>query len=512
MAASNGTADRRIESLIGNVMSMRREFFSRFLDPRRDVYDECGYPKVGEPTYQTYQDLYEREAVPARVVECLPRESWQVTPLVYESEDADVITPFEQAWDALGATLRGRSWYQDEEGSVVWEYLRRADELSGIGQYGVILLGLDDGADLRDEAKPGRKLLFLRVFPESLAQVVQSETDPTNPRFGQPTAYNITFNDPSVQSSGIGVTTATAQVHWTRVVHIADNLGSSEVYGTPRMRPVLNNLLGLQKLYCGSPEMYWRGAFPGISLETHPQLGGDVDVDVSKTRDFMEEYMNGLQRYLLLMGMSAKTLAPTVVDPTPQIDAQITAICIKLGIPKRVFMGSERGELASSQDDQAWNDRLRERQGKYLTPRVVVPFVDRLIGLGVLPEPVGYSVEWPDLTSQSDAEKATVAATRTGALAQYVQGGVENLIPPLDYLTRFLGLTEEEAAAILDNAEGAGLDAEAAETAGVPEEPEPEEEEEPTAAPAVPVAARRVENAAVKYLRFRDGIEGRATA
>ncbi len=289
-----------------------------------------------------------------------------------------------------------------------------------------------------------------------MAQITQFETNVNSPRFGHPTMYLLTFNDPREQHSGTGITTASVNVHWTRVIHVADishQASTSEVFAVPRQRPVLNRLLDLRKLYGGSAEMYWRGAFPGFSLETHPQLGGDVNVDQASLRDMMENWANGLQRYLALMGMSAKSLAPQVVDPTQQIMVQIEAICIKLGVPKRVFMGSERGELASSQDDAAWNDRLRERQNSYITPRMIVPFVDRLIALGVLPEPAdGYCIEWPDLSSQTETEKAQVAGAKVTALAGYISGGVEALLPPQDFLTRVMGFDEEEASAILENA------------------------------------------------------------
>jgi uncharacterized protein len=450
--------ERLLKELLHNVATSRSELWKRLLDPRRDLDAECGYPdsKAAVPA-ATFQELYDREAIACRVVQVLPRESWQVTPEVYEAEDAEEATPFEEAWDNLGRQLRGeQSFYQDESGSPVWECLKRADELSGIGQYGVVLLGVDDGEkDLARPAKAGkgRKLLYLRVFPESLAQAVRFEDDPSSPRFGQPTEYLVTFNDPRdvTQSAALGITTATRNVHWSRVVHVADNLGSSEVFGVPRMRPVLNRLLDLRKVYGASAEMYWRGAFYGLSLETNPALGGAVKVDREGVRDMMEDYSNGLQRYLTLMGMTAKVLSPTVVDPTPQIAVHIEAICIVLGIPIRVFKGSERGELASSQDDAAWNDRLKERQRNYLTPRVVVPLVDRLISLGVLPEPKGYSVAWPDLTSQTDAEKASVAAQRTTAMGAYVGGQLDSLMAPLDYLTRELKYSEEEALAILEN-------------------------------------------------------------
>ena len=150
--------------------------------------------------------------------------------------------------------------------------------------------------------------------------------------------------------------------------------------------------MDLDKLYAGSAEMYWRGAFFGLAFETHPQLGPDAEIDEDAIKNTMEQYMNGLQRYFGLEGMSAKSIAPQVVEPNKQIEAQLDAVCIELGIPKRVFMGSERGELASSQDADTWNDRLKDRQDNVVTPNIVIPFVNRLISLGILPKPEGYQV------------------------------------------------------------------------------------------------------------------------
>ncbi|MFA5376356.1 MAG: anti-CBASS Acb1 family protein [Dehalococcoidia bacterium] len=483
--------------ILFNAMMQRSELLQKLLDPRRDLKVECGYPDGGmEPN--GYRELYDEDPIGNRVVNVIPNESWKNEPEVYEDEDSEATTEFETAWENLSNSLRGRSWYrgQGEEGSPIWEYLRRADVLSGIGCFGVLLLGLDDGqelskpvrgveekwsepvdipvkgqeqpAEVKAPAKPtgnvytlnvdkdktkGRRLLFMRAFDESLVQIAQYETNPTSPRYGQPVMYSITFNDPNEWTKGgIGLPFATKMVHWTRVIHIADNCGSSEIFGTPRMKPVLHRILDLRKLYGGSAEMYFRGAFPGWSLETHPQLGGDVNVDAAALREQMEQYMNGLQRYMALMGMSAKSLAPQVVDPTPQIDVQIGAICIELAVPRRIFEGSERGELASSQDSDSWNDRMRARQGKYLTPRMIIPFVDRCIMVGVLPEPQGYSAVWPDLEALSELEKAQVAVQRVDAMAKYIGGNVEALIAPNDFLTRIMEMPQNEVDEVLEGA------------------------------------------------------------
>lgn len=648
---------RAQEGVVANALMARQEFFKQFLDPRRSIDDECGYPSSQDTSSfgaEAYKALYDRHPIAARVCEVMPQECWQVSPIVFEDEDPDVVTPFEEAWDALGQQLRGEaSWYQDEEGSPVYDELRRADILSGIGHFGVILLGFDDGRNLQDpvdgvltmndayateneektlnelqdgyretrfgvtkdkpegvytlkvptyalnsqeklvvndwtkerecyvtnrvpvgakppasghgsvgqappmqapsafgstgfglglgylggtdqqyfgvqfgpseipsdepaqtsDDKPRMKLLFMRSFDESLVQIVRYEWNIRNPRFGQPVMYRITLNDPREQHSGIGLPLATVFVHWSRVIHITDGYnqaGNSKIFSAPRMRCVLNRLLDLAKLYGGGAEGYWRSCFAGLAISTHPQLGGDVDIDTPAARDSMENYFNGLQRYLLLSGASANTLAPSVVDPSGQIEKQIEAICIKIPCPVRVFKGSERGELASTQDDDKWLDVLRGRNNSYTTPRIIVPFVDRLILVGVLPEPGmgkkkqqeqvenadyrkrmpggwlvanavrmtkeededgeeeendnndmkteflpdgGYSVEWPPLDALGAKDKAAICLQNTQAAAAYAQG-VEAIIPPKEWLTskKFMDMDEEEAHSMLESA------------------------------------------------------------
>jgi hypothetical protein len=520
----------------------RMEMISSFLDPRRDIDDECGYPgsmagsAIGAITLDMYRYLYERECIATRVVQVLPKESWQVEPTVYEDEDVEKITPFEIAWDNLSRQLRGDlSYYQDEKGAPVWEYLRRLDILCGIGSFGVLLIGIDDkkrldqpvdgvvdvqtinqvaiddltdnrsfprscvfedkgtknkyafvknqkgrferkelagitdnfvddppygiqpgtgsapgssavGTDsqyvgvqlgpseypAKDRSSEERKLLFLRPFDESLVQIVQYEANVRNPRFGQPVMYRITLNDPREMHSGIGLPLATVMVHWSRVIHVADNLSASEIFGVPRMRPVLNRLLDLRKMYGASGEGYWRAGIAALSLETHPQLGGDVELDVAGIQNQMENFENGLQKYLITSGIGIKTLPPGVVDPTPFIEVQLVAICIQLGIPKRVFMGSERGELASAQDDSKWNDVVSERENHFCTPRIIVPFIDRMIQMGILPEPGGGTgkgaVEPPDFSQEGPWESGGDRAA-TGDINQpATQGGSSGTI------------------------------------------------------------------------------------
>ena len=60
----------------------------------------------------------------------------------------------------------------------------------------------------------------------------------------------------------------------------------------------------------------------------------------------------------------------------------------------------------------------------------------------------------PYLNSLSDADKADVAAKKTEALAKYVQGGCDVLMSPFFFLTLFLGLSDAEARAIINDSLG----------------------------------------------------------
>lgn len=446
---------KRVERLVANEYTARAEYLKKLSDPRRSINDECGYPDTAGLDVNEYSEMYAREGIATRVVDILPDESWMVHPKVLESEDNEEETEFEKAWGELGQKVSGVSWYSDEteKSSPIWEYLHRIDRLSGVGSYGIILLGFSDKKDLLEPVEPtkGLELLYVKTFAQANVRISSYEPDKTNPRYGRPKTYSVDFTEQTNNSGEIGTVLSTIDVHWSRVIHVADNVASNEDFGVPRQQPVWNRLQDLRKLYSGSGEMYWRGAFPGLSFESHPSVDPD-DIQTEGLKDAMEQYMNTLQRYMISSGMTVKSLAPQVVSPNEQIEVQIDAICIRFGIPKRIFMGSERGELASSQDSKTWNKRIAFRQNNYITPRLIVPFIDRLIMVGVLPEPKSFQVVWPDMNSLTLEEQADISSKRTEAMAKFVAGGVgDELMTQQDFLTRELGYTSEESQEILGN-------------------------------------------------------------
>lgn len=441
------------QSVLETDFLIRRNILDKLLDPRHDVDLDCGYPEYITPTM--YHMMFERDGLSRRVVEIFPKECWAMSPELYDVGDSSD-TDFDVGWAKLVKRL------------AIWSVLHRADTLSGIGRFGLILLGLDDGRDyadsvegidsdgLAEEGDHQHKLLFLRVFDESVSRVVTREANLASPRFGKPTMYQITFKDvDAADMSGTGMSTVaevSKHVHWTRVVHLADNRGMSEVYGTPRMKAVFNRLMDVRKILGGSGEMFWRGAFPGLSFELQPGIG-ESELDTTTLRDEMERYSRGLQRYIALAGMTAKSLAPQIADPEKHLDKQIEYICAALGVPKRIFLGAEEGKLASNQDSKAWAKRLAHRNNEYVTPHVIRPFVDRLLDLRVLPRPkTEYDVAWPDLSAVSDQEKANTALILAQAISQYVASGGEALIPADAFIEGILGLDPDDLSDMVERA------------------------------------------------------------
>jgi hypothetical protein len=298
-------------------------------------------------------------------------------------------------------------------------------------------------------------LIGIRTFDETHASVSVWEGNQASPRYGMPVEYTLQFGEVEGISSGTSVNSVLrdVKVHWSRVLHVSDGLMSSEFVGTPACRPCTNDLMDLIKIFGASSEGYWRMAFPGLSFESHPQLGSKVRFDAQGTKEQLERYQNTLQRHLATTGGSVKLLSGTVQDPTPHVEVRIEAICIYLKCPVRIFKGSERGQLASTQDKDSWDERMAMRQADHITPRIIVPFIDTLIRVGVLPEPDGYSVEWPDITQLSMSAKVAVAVQMVTAMTQYISGGVDTLMDPTFFLTKLLEFTQDEAEQMLKAAE-----------------------------------------------------------
>ena len=389
----------------------------------RDLYTALGY--TVDPIFSHYMARYERQDLARAIIDAPVRACWRQLPELTESQEDE--TEFESQWIEL---VDHRS---------IYHYLSRCDRLGSIGQYAVLLLGFDDGAELTEPVVSAKDLLYLMPYTQDAASIDQYDKDPKSERYGQVNQYSINM------SVGTAETSMTKKVHWSRVIHVSEDNLSSDVFGTPRLQAVLNRLQDIEMISGGSSEMFWRGGFPGFGLK----VDSDARVgkqDLPDLEDEMKKYIDGLQRYIRLEGITIQELKPQIADPSSHINILIDLIAAAVRIPKRILLGSERGELASSQDETNWAQRIDERRREHCEPKLLRPLIGRLIEVGVLAEPKeGYTVDWPDLLTPSDKEKAEVGQIRSKALKDYVEAsGASDMLPPSIFLRHFLHFTTDE--------------------------------------------------------------------
>lgn len=412
---------------------------------KRDYGTVLGYEE--NPDVGVYYERY-RRGIAKALIDIPPRDTWRRPPVI--SEDGNIDTEFAQAWMELEKSRR------------VWSYMRRADVLARIGRYGVLFLGvrsvapgggeqLDEETTDLDPISPEQRdipeetpsvstwvelsqpvedgslaglgvegLVYLRALSERSVQIQMEDwnKNPFSSRYGMPEFYTLT----------IGEEALSIRVHWSRVIHVAEDLVDSEIFAIPTLEPLIDLLHDITKLIGGGAEAAWVGSRPGGIMTNQPGYVVPQGDQAKRDRaEQIEEYLHGIARIIALEGVDFHTLSPAVADLGPQIDKTLDLIAMVSGIPKRVLMGSAAGELASAAEDtRQWHGSITARQQNYAEQFILRPFIDRLIAFGILPTPAnGYNIgelqkdgktwAWPSLQEEQPKEEAETLRSRMQA-------------------------------------------------------------------------------------------------
>lgn len=405
----------------------------------RDLYQALGYP-TGISFWDFYA-RYRRQDIAKAVIDRPVQATWKNGFELVEADDHEE-TELEKSFSDLSKQLQLISRFA------------RLDKLSGLGQYGVMLLGFDDVRESGDFLKPvsagNRSLLYVKPLSEESATINEWESDPQDERYGLPRTYNITLWNPGQQSSSMIV------AHHTRTIHVVDGLLESEVEGIPRLESIFNRLMDLEKIVGGSSEMFWRGARPGYHGKVDPEF-----TMTQETKDDLQsqidEYEHNLRRILVNQGIDLQSLQQQLADPSTYVDVQIQMISAVTGIPKRILSGSERGELSSSQDKDSWLSWIANRRTEFAESCVIRPFIDKCILYGVLPQPKDdYTIAWPELFAETEEEKAKIGQIRASALGSYASSPTaSSIVPPEAFFEYFLGFDSDQIELITEMADAA---------------------------------------------------------
>ncbi len=354
---------------------------------KRDLYDVFGYKK--QLTTDDFLGKYIRQDICARIIDAPPDATWSNPPEL-EAEEALV-----NAWDTMVKV------------HDIFGTLNRVDRLARLNHFSVLLLGVND-----------KELLWMRAVGSRQVDSIKFNNNQRDPRFGQPMSYKIRFDDPALKSISSGSVTVEGLkdivVPHERAIHIVEKPLEDNVTGIPIIEKVYNLLDDLLKVGGGTSEMYWLSARAGLQADIDPEMDLDPG-DAALLSEEIEEYQHQLRRVIRTRGVTLKDLGSETPSPKDIFDMLLGLISGTTGIPKRILLGSEAGELASAQDRANWAERIDERRSLFCEPRVLNPLVLRFQTLGLLPEGE-FEWEWKSAFLQNPLEEGQTMAQKARAI------------------------------------------------------------------------------------------------
>jgi len=406
-------------------MTNIRDFFryimgNQSLSKRERTRQALNYPI--SLTCDDFLALYIRQDMAKRVVDLPINDTWSTDPEIIEDEIKE--TQFEI--DVVNLFI---------DFDII-NICRRADTLSSIGRFSILFLGFSDSNRWDMPPAKDAKLLYIQPYLERDVLVGPIETNPKNKRFGYPKNYTI----------NTGNNGETFIVDSSRVIHIVDNAFDNVLYAIPKLQPIYNRLLDLEQLAGGSAEMFWRGARPGYvaSLKDGAMIPDDETVEQWRTQ--IDEFEHDLRRWLRVGQVDVQSLQTQFSSPTDAVNVQVQLIAAASGIPQRILIGSERGELASSQDETRWRLYIMKRREIFANNIILYPLIDRLIEFGIISTPENdYAIRWDSKWILSPSEQAEISEKRINSLTNYIDTpGADILYPPELFLERDMGLMPEQ--------------------------------------------------------------------
>jgi len=409
-----------IESSTITARAWLSRLLGRTFGGARDLYEVLGYTR--ELRAEHCYAMYLRNEIASRIVRAYPQATWRVPPIVRDEAGGTAEeSAFVEAWQDLYERMR------------LSHYFERTDRLASIGHYGVLHVGINDGKPQSEPLERGSyDILYLSPYAEMHCTVHRWDMDPASPRFGLPDLYTL--------QTGGGLThtdraaTKSILVHHSRLIHVAETLDEDEVFGVPRLKPVFNRLQDAEKVVGGSAETFWLAGNRGLAMIANADANLD-EAAKAEAKKQAEEYQHQLRRILTVQGMDVQNLGSDTPDPSSNVDTLMSLIAGGVGIPKRILLGNEAGELASSQDETNWNSRVEERREQFAGPTIVRPFVRMMLDTGNLPEPQGdWWCDWDKSDGLSEKDRAEILHRKMQALQAYGAAiGGEEIIPRTEF-------------------------------------------------------------------------------
>lgn len=396
---------RRLSGLLDRI-GLAKLAGQRF-SGKRDFYTVFGW--LSKVKSEDMLAKYVRQDIAGRIVSAPPNSTWGNGPLLTfdDLEEAEQ-NPIEE-WETLAKENK------------IWSAITRADKLCRLGSFSLLFFGFDDtnNAENPVNTEGVNELLYVRPIGVKSVKNIKFDDDPFSARFGMPVVYHVEFNaveDVTLVDGDISTQKKVdMKIHYTRVVHIVEDALENEFFGIPIIERCFNLLDDLMKVSGGSAENFWLTANRGMQADIDPEMELS-DSDKEALADEIEEYQHQLRRVMRTRGVDIKEFSGTSTSPQQTFDMIMALLSGTTGIPRRILLGSEAGQLASEQDRANWAERIDERRFLFAHPCILEPVIEMLQGVGLLPDDQDVNVLWPNAFIMSPLEQSQMMAQQARAV------------------------------------------------------------------------------------------------
>jgi hypothetical protein len=309
-----------------------------------------------------------------------------------------------------------------------------------IGEYACLLLGFNDvksNEDFKKAVNKNSKLLYVTPLSQANCEISIYENNSNNERYGLPLFYNVKITNNN--------TTITLQVHYTRIIHVVYDALDDELRGVPFLLPIYHRLEDLDKIVGASAEMFWRGARPGYHVNISNEAYADDNEIANKLEQSLTKFEHNLRRFIATQYVDKiESLQQQIADPSNFADVQFQIISAITGIPKRILFGSERGELASSQDKESFNEVIWARRKAFAEPEILNKLMQRLIEVGTIKQS-DYTIEWQSVYDEDINQRTERALKLAQAINTFTANPYnEEFMPKETFMRIVLGFTDTQ--------------------------------------------------------------------
>jgi hypothetical protein len=403
------SAMQSFRALLGVIQRTRLGRALTSFDGQRNYQEIFGWDDCITVEKMAY--MYNRSGIAKRVVDAYPDATWARPPVLWAEGDDN--------WT--------NAWADMVDQSNLWDALYRMDRLACLGQYSILVIGTDR-PNLAAPIGKARRITYLQPYGENTTRIEEYDRNQASPTFGMPLLYRIYPEGPSLEPREIGRTPSRLKsnfprssflVHASRIIHCARGALEDTVFGQPMMAPCWDYLTDLRKVVGSSSESYWIMANRGLQADIDKEMSLNAE-DQANLQSEIDDFYNGFRRFIRTKGVEITPLTNEVADPKGPFEVLVTLISGATGIPKRILLGSEAGQLASTQDKGNWAERVEENRTLHVEPRIIRPFLRFVLNHAIIPPPkqdAALNILWPDAYRMSPLERGQTSAQTARTIA-----------------------------------------------------------------------------------------------